>query len=336
MNVINVITQTGNYDIDLGSGLLPKVGELLKLNRKVLIVTDDGVPKEYSEAVARASKEPVTVVLKQGEESKNLDNLMKLEKAMLEAGFTRGDCVVAVGGGVIGDLSGFAASIYMRGIDFYNIPTTLLSQVDSSIGGKTAIDFEGVKNIIGAFYPPMKVIIDTDTLKTLSRRQISNGMAEVVKMAATFDETFFSDIEEDYDTDDYSNIIYKAIKIKKRVVEEDEKESGLRRVLNFGHTLGHGIESSLMGELLHGECVGLGMLCMCDGEVRERIEELLTKLNLPVKAKFVEEEAMKAVLHDKKANGDTIKCVYVKRLGTFEIREMDATELSKRIKAVEA
>lgn len=336
MNVINVITQTGNYDIDLGSGLLKDVGELLKLNRKVLIVTDDGVPKEYSEAVAKASKESITLVLKQGEESKNLDNLMKLEKAMLDAGFTRGDCVVAVGGGVIGDMSGFAASIYMRGIDFYNIPTTLLSQVDSSIGGKTAIDFEGVKNIIGAFYPPTKVIIDTDTLKTLSKRQISNGMAEVVKMAATFDETFFSDLEDNCDTEDFTNIIYKAIKIKKRVVEEDEKESGLRRVLNFGHTLGHGIESSLMGELLHGECVGLGMLCMCDGEVRERIEELLTKLNLPVKAKFDEEEAMKAVLHDKKANGDTIKCVYVKRLGTFEIREMDATELTERIKAVEA
>lgn len=336
MNIINVITQTGNYDIDLGSGLLKNVGELLKLNRKVLIVTDDGVPKEYSEAVAKASKEPVTLVLKQGEESKNLDNLMKLEKAMLEAGFTRGDCVVAVGGGVIGDLSGFAASIYMRGIDFYNIPTTLLSQVDSSIGGKTAIDFEGVKNIIGAFYPPTRVIIDIDTLKTLSRRQISNGMAEVVKMAATFDETFFSQIEEDFDTDDFANIIYKAIKIKKRVVEEDEKESGLRRVLNFGHTLGHGIESSLMGELLHGECVGLGMLCMCDGEVAERLEALLKKLNLPVKAKFNEEEAMKAVLHDKKASGDTIKCVYVGRLGTFEIREMDAAELTKRIKAAEA
>ena len=336
MNVINVITQTGNYDIDLGSGLLKNVGELLKLNRKVLIVTDDGVPKEYSEAVVRASKEPVTVTLKQGEESKNLDNLMKLERAMLEAGFTRGDCVVAVGGGVIGDLSGFAASIYMRGIDFYNIPTTLLSQVDSSIGGKTAIDFEGVKNIIGAFYPPMKVIIDTDTLKTLSKRQISNGMAEVVKMAATFDESFFSDIEDDWDTSDFSNIIYKAIKIKKRVVEEDEKESGLRRVLNFGHTLGHGIEASLMGKLLHGECVGLGMLCMCDEEVSERLEALLTKLDLPVKAKFNEEEAMKAVLHDKKANGDTIKCVYVRRLGTFEIREMDAAELSERIKAAEA
>ena len=224
----------------------------------------------------------------------------------------------------------------MRGIDFYNIPTTLLSQVDSSIGGKTAIDFEGVKNIIGAFYPPMKVIIDTDTLKTLSKRQISNGMAEVVKMAATFDESFFSDIEDDWDTSDFSNIIYKAIKIKKRVVEEDEKESGLRRVLNFGHTLGHGIEASLMGELLHGECVGLGMLCMCDEEVAERLKELLAKLNLPVKAKFDEEEAMKAVLHDKKANGDTIKCVYVRRLGTFEIREMDAAELSERIKAAEA
>lgn len=336
MNEINVQTQTGNYDIELGSRLLPKVGELLKLNRKVLIVTDDGVPKEYSEAVARVSKDPVIVTLKQGEESKNLDNLMKLEKAMLEAGFTRGDCVVAVGGGVIGDVSGFAASIYMRGIDFYNIPTTLLSQVDSSIGGKTAIDFEGVKNIIGSFYPPTKVIIDTDTLKTLSKRQISNGMAEVVKMAATFDETFFSDIEDNCDTEDFANIIYKAIMIKKHVVEKDEKESGLRRVLNFGHTLGHGIESSLMGELLHGECVGLGMLCMCDGEAAERLEAVLTKLNLPVKAKFDEEEAMKAVLHDKKANGDTIKCVYVKRLGTFEIREMDAAELTKRIKAAEA
>ena len=163
----------------------------MNLNRKVLVVTDSGVPEEYSSIIVDAAKEPVLVTLPEGEGSKTLDSFGMLCRRMLDEGFTRRDCVVAVGGGVCGDMAGFAAASYMRGIDFYNVPTTVLSQVDSSIGGKTAIDFGGYKNIVGAFYPPRAVLIDPDTLKTLPARQISNGLSEAVKMALTSDEELF-------------------------------------------------------------------------------------------------------------------------------------------------
>ena len=166
--VIPVKLPLGSYDITIERGVLKKAGQLLNLERKVLIVTDSGVPEEYSKAVAAQCKTPYIATVPEGEESKSLEIFEKLCAAMLEHGFTRSDCVVAVGGGVCGDLAGFAAASYMRGIDFYNIPTTVLSQVDSSVGGKTAVYFGGVKNIIGAFYQPKAVLIDPETLKTLS------------------------------------------------------------------------------------------------------------------------------------------------------------------------
>ena len=334
MNVINVITQTGNYDIDLGSGLLKNVGELLKLNRKVLIVTDDGVPKEYSEAVAKASKEPVTLVIKQGEESKNLDNLMKLEKTMLEAGFTRGDCVVAVGGGVIGDLSGFAASIYMRGIDFYNIPTTVLSQVDSSIGGKTAVNLGNIKNIVGSFYQPEKVLADVEVLRTLSDRQVAEGLAEALKMSVTFDPELFALFEAQpaeklRDEAFLQQVTERALQIKKRVVEEDVTEQGLRKALNFGHTIGHGIESlCLDGRLFHGECVAIGMIPMCSPEVRERLLPVLRKLGLPVSCGFTAAQAAEGMAHDKKGSAGTFTIIKTDRIGTFYMKTADIQELT--------
>ena len=195
--IIPVKTSQGSYDIVLERGSLKRAGELLNLKRRVLVVTDSGVPKEYAEAVASGAKKATILTIKEGEQSKNIEVYAEILKALVENGLTRTDCVVAVGGGVVGDLSGFAAASFMRGIDFYNIPTTVLSQVDSSIGGKTAIDFMGLKNIVGAFYPPKKVIIDPDTLKTLPARQISNGLCEAVKMAATSDRELFELFEKE-------------------------------------------------------------------------------------------------------------------------------------------
>ena len=200
---------------------------------------------------------------------------------MLDAGFTRRDCVIAVGGGVVGDLSGFAASIYMRGIDFYNIPTTLLSQVDSSVGGKTAIDFEGVKNIVGAFYPPKAVLIDENVLSTLPLRQLNNGLAEALKMSMTSDRELFDIFENGNPYENIGTVIEKSLLIKTDVVNKDEKEQGLRRVLNFGHTIGHGIEAEQAGRLYHGECVAIGMIPMCSTETAERLKRILAKLGLP-------------------------------------------------------
>ncbi|MBQ2863141.1 MAG: 3-dehydroquinate synthase, partial [Clostridia bacterium] len=253
-----------SYDIIVERGIISRANKELNLNRRVLVVTDSGVPAEYARMLSDQCKESVICTVEQGEGSKSLEVFGRLLETMLDHGFSRKDCVVAVGGGVVGDLSGFAASAYMRGIDFYNIPTTLLSQIDSSIGGKTAVNFRGVKNIVGAFHQPRRVLIDPDLLHTLPKRQISNGLAEAVKMSLTSDAELFELFERGNIDECIDEIIIRSLNVKKSVVEQDEKESGLRKILNFGHTVGHGIESSEgMSALYHGECVALGMIPMC-------------------------------------------------------------------------
>ena len=333
--IIPVKTSTGSYDIVLERGALSQVEQHLNLNRKVLIVTDSGVPKQYSEIVAKKCTSPVVITIPEGEASKSFDNYKLLLSKLVEYGFTRTDCVVAVGGGVVGDLSGFVASSFMRGIDFYNIPTTVLSQVDSSIGGKVAIDFEGYKNIVGAFYPPKCVIIDSDTLKTLPERQISNGLAESVKMALTSDAELFEIFENEDILANIDTIVEKSLLIKRYVVEQDEKESGLRKILNFGHTLAHAIESeNNMQNLYHGECVAIGMIPMCNSTVRERLIPVLNKLNLITAVECEKEKIIEAMKHDKKMTGETITVIFVKEIGSFEMKTMNFSELLDLLKGV--
>ncbi|MGM9591821.1 MAG: 3-dehydroquinate synthase [Oscillospiraceae bacterium] len=326
--IIPVNADNGCYDIVLERGSLKKAGQLLELDRRVLVVTDEGVPPEYAGCVAGQCKEPVVVTVPRGEGSKSFEQLERLLSAMLEASFTRGDCVVAVGGGVVGDLSGFAASCYMRGIDFYNIPTTLLSQVDSSVGGKTAVNFGGVKNIVGAFYQPKKVIIDPETLKTLERRQLMAGLAEAIKMAATSSAELFELIENSDDLDaDLPEIIRRSLCIKRDVVEQDPKENGLRRILNFGHTVGHAVEGFNKGKLLHGECVALGMPPMCSGEALERVTKVLKKYGLPTQIEQSADELMPYLKHDKKMTADSVKVVLVDKIGQFRICDMKPEDI---------
>ena len=321
--IIPVNADNGCYDIVLERGSLKKAGQLLELDRRVLVVTDEGVPPEYAGCVASRCREAIVVTVPRGEGSKSFEQLERLLSAMLEASFTRGDCVVAVGGGVVGDLSGFAASCYMRGIDFYNIPTTLLAQVDSSVGGKTAVNFGGVKNIVGAFYQPKKVIIDPETLKTLERRQLMAGLAEAIKMAATSSAELFEIIEKSEDLDaDLPEIIRRSLCIKRDVVEQDPKENGLRRILNFGHTVGHAVEGFNKGRLLHGECVALGMPPMCSGEALERVTKVLKKYGLPTEIEQSADELMPYLKHDKKMTADLVKVVLVDKIGQFRICDM--------------
>lgn len=329
---IGVSLGENSYDIILERGVLKRAEELLELGRKTLIVTDSGVPKECAEHICKACKDYSLVCIEQGEESKNFDNLKMLCEVMLKEQFTRKDCVVAVGGGVVGDLAGFAASCYMRGIDFYNIPTTLLSQVDSSIGGKTAIDLCGVKNIVGAFYQPKAVLVDPDVLATLSEEQFACGAAEIIKMAATFDEELFDFIEKNSIKSQLEEIIARALKIKARVVEEDERESNLRKVLNFGHTLGHGIES--VTGLLHGQCVALGMIPMTDISVRKRLLSVLKKENLPTKCDADTDKVIEAVIHDKKAEDNIIVTIQVEKIGSYKLVPMNIEQLKDAYKEV--
>lgn len=318
--VINVNLGERSYDIVFRHGVLNEADKELDLKRKVFIVTDSGVPAEYAKTVAALSQDAYIYTVDQGEGSKSLACFQALLGKMLELGFTRFDCVAAVGGGVVGDLAGFTAASYMRGIDFYNIPTTVLSQIDSSIGGKNAVNLNGIKNIVGAFYQPKKVLIDPDVLCSLPPRQVSNGLAEGLKMSLTSDKELFEIFEKEDISENLDTIISRSILIKKNVVQQDEKEQGLRKILNFGHTIGHGIESEEeLNGLYHGECVALGMIPMCSPEVKERLIKVLKKLSLPTAIRFNEDAVFAAMRHDKKGSADNVKVTLVDTVGQYKI-----------------
>lgn len=318
----------GGYDIVLERGVFSHLRDYLPQKGKALVVTDDGVPPAYARTVASSLTNATILTLPQGEATKSLDNFRLILSRMLELSFHRTDAVIAVGGGVMGDLAGFAASAYMRGIDFYNIPTTLLSQVDSSIGGKVAVDLDGVKNVVGAFYQPKRVIIDPNVLSTLDKRQQLAGLAEAIKMAATCDEALFEEIERgDALGADLERVIEGALRIKRDVVERDTTEKSLRKVLNFGHTVGHAIESEKMGEWLHGECVAVGMLPMCSPSVRARLVAILEAYGLPTGVACDKKALSDFVRHDKKASGEGVSVVYVEKIGSFEFRTLSIEEI---------
>lgn len=326
--LIPVHADLHDYDIVIEPGVLQDAGRYLPHDGKLLIVTDDGVPPAYAAALKSVSASPTLVTLPAGEATKSVASYAMLLETMLSAGFSRSDAVVAVGGGVVGDLAGFAASTYMRGIDFYNIPTTLLSQVDSSIGGKTAIDLAGAKNVVGSFYVPSRVLIDPTLLDTLPSRELRAGLAEVIKMAATSDAALFSLLETTGDLRAaLPTIIHRSLLIKKNVVENDLREKGLRRVLNFGHTVGHAIESATQGALKHGECVAIGMLPMSGKEAGARIAALLEKYGLPTSADVTAADILTNLTNDKKRSGTHITAVWVDEIGSFTFRQLLPDEI---------
>ena len=327
---LNIAAERGSYEVLFGSGLLKDVGKIFDLRRKVLVVTDSGVPSCYSKTVCEQAKEGFTEVIPAGEASKSFEKLEKLLVRMLNEGFTREDCVVSVGGGVTGDLSGFAASCYMRGIDFYQIPTTILSAADASVGGKTAVDLSGVKNAAGAFYMPKGVLIDTDLFETLDVRQTASGFAEIIKMALTCDKELFEFLENSCSQkQNLDEILYRAVRIKKEIVEQDPEEKGLRRVLNFGHTIGHAVESAAKGKLLHGECVSIGMIPMCAPDLQPRVIKVLEKYGLPVRSGIPASELKPYLIHDKKRMQTYYRTVYVPEPGRYEFRDLTLEEILK-------
>jgi len=322
------------YDITVARGALSRAGELFDLQRKVLVITGEGVPQQYAAAVLSQCPCGFLLTIPEGEENKTTATVELILKALLQHGFTRGDAVVAVGGGVVGDTAGYAAACYMRGIDWYNVPTTLLSAVDSSVGGKTGVNLLGVKNIVGAFHQPSGVLVDTATLDTLSPRLFTEGLAEVVKMAATSDASLFETLESCSDIRAVlPDIIASALRIKIAVVEADPTEHGLRAVLNFGHSIGHAIEAASAADFYHGEAVAIGMLYLAEGDARERIEKLLKKFGLPTEDHFSTEKLLEYALHDKKTRGGKVKLVKVSEIGSFSFEEAGPEELRSIIQA---
>ncbi len=325
------------YDITIARGALLQAAELFDLKRKILVVTGEGVPQQYADAILAQCPEGWLLTIPEGEANKTPASVEFILNSLLEHGFTRGDAVVAVGGGVTGDTAGFAAACYMRGIDWYNVPTTLLSQADSSIGGKTGVNLQGVKNIVGAFHQPSGVIIDPDTLDTLSPRLFAEGLAEIIKMAATSDATLFETLENAEDLRPImEQVLASALSIKLAVVEADPTEKGLRAVLNFGHTIGHAIEaaaSKSKAAFYHGEAVAIGMLYMAEEPAKSRIEKLLKKYGLPTEDPFTTEQLLHFAAHDKKRKGGSIKTVRVSQPGSFRFEEATQDTLRSIIQA---
>jgi 3-dehydroquinate synthase len=338
------------YDIFVGSGLIDKAGELSrKVNdgQKVLVITDSNVAPLYADKTAAsyrlAGYSTEILVFPAGEQSKNLNTISSFYARLAKSGFTRGDLLVALGGGVTGDMTGFAAATWLRGIDFVQIPTTLLAQVDSSVGGKTGVDIPEGKNLVGAFWQPVLVLADTNTLDTLPDNVFSDGMAEVIKTAAIKDSTLFEILENQNakNLDNREQIISKCIDIKRGVVERDEREAGERKLLNFGHTLGHALEKYYnYSGLSHGFAVAVGMSIITEVSERHQLTEqgtalrlnsLLEKFHLPIDDPAPTEDYISGILLDKKRAGSNIDLVFLKNIGTSFVYPLPINNISEFI-----
>lgn len=355
MERLFVDTPGGNYPIliDRGfEGLGEAVGGVIKKCGSAVIISDSNVAPLYAAEVKNELEkifEKVCVFSFQaGEKSKHLGTIREIYEFMLGNRLDRGSCVFGLGGGVCGDMAGFAAATFMRGIDFIQIPTTLLSQVDSSVGGKVGVDFNGVKNIIGAFYQPKLVYINTDTLNTLPSREFSAGMAEVIKYGPIFSPELYDFLEERKaeikagSILDITKVIKDCCAVKAAVVNEDEKESGLREILNFGHTIGHAVETLKEFELIHGECVAIGMAAAMKisadkgyvtGKDVERFENLLKYFELPIRVSGLRvEEIYSTLFLDKKARNNKIGFVLIEKIGTpLRTKELTEEEIKRGI-----
>lgn len=322
---ISVKLKNSRYEIIIENGLFEKIPQLLKYGNRYAIITDSKVGKLYGKKLAqKLGGKTALITFPEGERSKNLITVEEICREMLQNKFDRHDCVIALGGGVTGDIAGFAASIYMRGIPYVQIPTSLVAMVDSSIGGKTGVDMREGKNLIGTFYQPKAVYIDPKLLSTLPKRHLVNGMAEVVKYGCIMSKSLFKYVAKnhkrilDFDHKALNKIIVQSCKIKRKIVEKDEREKGLRMILNFGHTIGHALEKLTNFNLLHGEAVAIGMVQMCKDK---RLKDLLVKLGLPIKIpkEFTKKHIRETIKKDKKKIGRKIQKILVEKIGKAHI-----------------
>ena len=348
MDTFEVALGARSYPIYIGSGLLSDADLLAQAvtAQQVLIVTNSTVAPLYLETLQRGldCTEQRVHVLDDGEQYKTLETFSKIIDTLIEARFHRDACLVALGGGVVGDIGGFAAACYQRGISYVQIPTTLLAQVDSGVGGKTAVNHPQAKNMIGAFYQPTCVIADTDTLSTLPRREFAAGMAEVIKYGLILDGDFFAWLEThldevlSLDADALRIIIGKSCELKAAIVAEDERERGRRALLNLGHTFGHALESVGNYERwLHGEAVSIGMvlaartsaaLGLVDSNVVERIDALLTRVGLPTDASDIDPERVLEIMQlDKKATASGLSLVLLEGIGNGVVVPAPSAEI---------
>lgn len=331
------------YDVLVGCGLLDCVGEIiLSVIKpcKTAVITDSTVKELYLKRVEKslsgAGFDVCSYAFSAGEPSKNMNTLSGILEFLAENKLTRTDAVIALGGGVVGDVTGFAAGVFLRGVKFIQIPTTLLAAVDSSVGGKTAVDLKAGKNLAGVFLQPSAVICDTDTLSTLPKVTLSDGIAEAIKTGILFDEELFSVFETGEVSEKLPFIIERCVMHKGRIVENDEFDKGERQLLNLGHTIGHAIEKCSEYKVSHGHAVAAGMaiitraaekLGLCEVGCAKRIEHVLIKNCLPVSTIYSAKELSDAALSDKKRAGDEISLVIPKRIGECVLKKVHVDKL---------
>ena len=337
---------TSTSDIYIGAGVFQqtakRVAEKFKPAR-IHVVTDSNVAPLYlKELCAEFPLNITTTVIPAGEEYKNLDTVAGIYADMSKAELTRSDLVIALGGGVVGDITGFAAATYLRGIHVCQIPTTLLSQVDSSVGGKTGVDLPQGKNLVGAFYQPELVMIDTDILTSLPERIFNDGMAEVIKYGCISNPTILELIAEPDFKSNMEQIVYESVRIKRDVVQQDEHDTGLRMILNFGHTIGHAAEKvGHFTELSHGQAVAIGMVqaaklgaALGEADLTEQIVAACKAHDLPTELPYPTEVIYTALLHDKKRTADTMNFILVHPLGKAVIHKIPLEQLHQLITAL--
>jgi len=305
------------YDVLIENGLLDHLENHLDPAVFYVIVADDHIPDEYVAKVARTVPEHLVIRFPQGEQSKSLSEFSRITEILIRQNVRKDSCLIALGGGVTGDLTGFVASVYLRGIPFIQIPTTLLAQIDSSVGGKVAIDTATAKNVIGSFWPPMKVLIDPLTLSTLSERHKNNGMAEMIKYGMIADKDFFYRMKTEDVFQNLEYFIARSVQIKKRFVESDEFDTGIRQALNFGHTIGHALESYYQyNKYFHGEAIAIGMVRILSSDaIRKELIEVLEKYHLPTQDPIGMDDLKVFINRDKKNRKDLLKIVDVEEIG---------------------
>lgn len=338
-----------SYEVRIGSGILPQLGESVKAvckASKAAVVSDSNVFPLHGAAAVKSLKEAgfdvVTFVIPAGEESKNGTVYLKLLNFLAENQLTRSDCLVALGGGVVGDLTGFAAATYLRGISYIQVPTTLLAAVDSSVGGKTAIDLPAGKNLCGAFCQPKLVLCDIDTLKTLPEEIFRDGCAEVIKYGVLYDPDLFTHLTENGLNFHREEVIARCVELKRDVVMEDEFDTGARMKLNLGHTIGHGVEAQSNFEISHGKAVAIGMAIVsraaakngtCSDNTAQKIITIIQAFGLPTETAYNAELLFASALSDKKRNGGTVNLIIPAAIGDCRIVPTPVSELKSFIEA---
>jgi 3-dehydroquinate synthase len=331
MSKITVRLKAVKYDIIIQNNLLDFVENYLNMNQLTLVVTDEVVGPLYLHKLKSKffKSNFFSYTIKSGESSKNFNECSSIINYMIKEKLTKDTQIIALGGGVVGDLAGFVASIYLRGVSFVQIPTTLLSQVDSSIGGKVAVNTDTLKNSIGSFYQPSIVLIDPTVLSTLPPRELRSGMAEVIKMAALLDAKLFTLLKTEDALLHLEEIITKTLKLKKHIVELDPYDQNLRQILNFGHTIGHAIESHYnYKKYLHGEAVAIGMVKITDHPmIKKELIEVLSKYNLPISDSYNGSELYKYIANDKKVSNSSINLIKLEDIGKYKIERVKLVDL---------